>query len=135
VATATSAYISDCGRYRYGLGREWDYPAKPALTFIMLNPSTADAEQDDPTIRRCIGFAKRDGFGALTVLNLYALRATDPRELERADDPKGPENDTMLRLHLKRGGTFVAAWGACAFARRRARTVAAMARDEGVVLQ
>lgn len=89
----TSASIS--GDYRYRLGRAW--AGGPTCTFIMLNPSTADADQDDPTIRRCVGFAKALGCGALEVVNLYAYRATNPRDLLRQDERVGPENDYWLR--------------------------------------
>lgn len=77
------AFISECGLYRYWLTRTWD-ESLPRLTFVMLNPSVADANIDDPTIRRCVGFARRDGYGGITVINLFAYRATDPKELENA---------------------------------------------------
>lgn len=114
-ATAASgAVLSDDGRYRYELTRTWG--AEPQATFVMLNPSTADADVDDPTIRRCIGFAKSWGCGGLVVVNLYALRATDPADLWRADDPVGPDNDAHLALALylaaRSSGPVVAAWGA-----------------------
>lgn len=105
------AYISSCGRYRYVLGRIWN-PNLPAVTWVMLNPSTADAEVDDPTIRRCIGFSKRWAYGAIKVVNLFALRATSPKELLTADDPVGPENAVMLRGLPEIGSVIVAAWGA-----------------------
>lgn len=109
----TSAIISDCGRYRYRLERRW--ADGPALTFVMLNPSTADASVDDPTIRRCIGFAKRENCGGLVVVNLYALRATDPDEMMKAHDRVGPENErwtmsAMLEAAAHRS-PVVAAWG------------------------
>lgn len=112
-----SAVFSDCGRYRYVLGREWR-PGLPLLTVIMLNPSTADAELDDPTIRRCRGFATREGFGGMLVLNLYGLRATDPRELWRVPNSAavGPENDEYLDRYLHAAARsrqpVLAAWGA-----------------------
>src|SRR5689334_20041621 len=71
-----SAVLSPCGLYRYRLTRRWG--DGPALLFVMLNPSTADATEDDPTIRRCTGFAKREGMPAIEVVNLFAWRATDP---------------------------------------------------------
>jgi hypothetical protein len=74
-----TATISDCGRYRYTLGRTWS--DEPPVLFVMLNPSTADADVDDNTISKCIGFAKRWGHGGITVVNLYAWRATNPKEL------------------------------------------------------
>ena len=97
------------GDYRYTLVRTWNSTAEP-LVFILLNPSTADASQDDPTIRRCIGFAKRWGFGGIVVVNLYAYRATKPRDMLAAEDPIGPENDRILGETVS-GKTVVAAWG------------------------
>lgn len=109
------ATISDDGLYRYTLGRRWSRDETAFATFIMLNPSTADATEDDPTIRRCIGFAKAWGMGALHVLNLYALRSTDPKGLWCVADPVGPENDRYLTSHAmaahNSGWPFVAAWG------------------------
>ena len=86
-----SAIFSDCGKYRYLL-RRGDRHAEKKCLFIMLNPSTADAERDDPTIRRCRSFAERWGYGELLVVNLFAYRATSPKELRSADDPVGPDN-------------------------------------------
>lgn len=85
------------------------------LPFIMLNPSTADAEIDDPTIRRCMGFARRQGHAGIVVGNLYGLRATDPADLWRFCDPRGPNNmDALKRIGeeaLAAGTIVVAAWG------------------------
>ena len=114
-----SARISECGRYRYVLGRRWGddvargTPAGPGATFIMLNPSTADAHVDDPTIRRCIGFAKRIGCASMTVVNLFALRSTDPKALSRETDNVGPENDMAIRTacHPLQAKVVIAAWG------------------------
>ena len=107
-----NAVISDCGRYRYQLTRQVS-PGERAAVFLMLNPSTADATIDDPTIRRCIGFARRWGCGRLTVLNLFAFRATDPAEMKLADDPVGPENRDWFdrTLHDHQDGPVVCAWG------------------------
>lgn len=90
------ALISECKKYRYCLWRLWD-DALPQVDFIMLNPSTADGEQDDPTIRRCINFAKRWGAGSIRVLNLFAYRTTSPSNLKIVDDPIGPANDFWLQ--------------------------------------
>lgn len=131
----SSAALSDDGRYRYELTRVWG--AGPPATFVMLNPSTADAQVDDPTIRRCIGFARSWGCGGLVVVNLYALRATNPAELWRADDPVGPDNDEQLTLtlYLARSttGPVVAAWGAHARP-DRVRFITDAARGHGVQL-
>lgn len=109
-----SAVLSGCERYRYLLGREW--AVGPTAVFVMLNPSTADALHDDPTIRRCLHYARDWGCGALTVVNLYAWRATDPAGLWTAEDPVGPENDAHLRaaaaIAADTSGPLVGAWGA-----------------------
>ena len=86
--THSTAVISQDGLYRYHLERRWS--DAPFLTFVMLNPSTADAEIDDPTIRRCVGFSKREGAGGIAVVNLYAFRATSPADLRQASAPYGP---------------------------------------------
>lgn len=106
-----SAVISECGKYRYILRRSWDI-SRPALGFVMLNPSTADADKDDPTIRKCIGFADRMGFGAIVVTNLFAHRATDPANLRRAGYPIGPDNDFWIEQGARESEMVVAAWGA-----------------------
>lgn len=107
-ACASSAVVSPCGRYRYRLSRQW-CDGGPALGFLMLNPSTADASVDDPTIRRCMGFARRDGYGGIVVANLFAWRATDPRELRDVADPVGPDCDDFIRAMPH---DTVIAWGA-----------------------
>jgi len=86
-------------------------PDAPAILLIGLNPSTADASHDDPTIRRCIGFARDWGCGGLWVLNLFAFRATFPRDLRAAEDPVGPRNDRWLRLVAGHCTRIVACWG------------------------
>lgn len=99
------AHVSTDGAYRYSLHREWRahdlFTERPRwVTFIMLNPSTADATVDDPTIRRCVGFARALGATGLAVVNLYAYRATKPEDLWKADDPVGPDNDDTLATFL-----------------------------------
>jgi len=109
-----SAIISACGQYRYTLTRDphdLHTTAGPAL-FIMLNPSTADASLDDPTIRRCRGFAKYWDCAGIVVANLYALRATDPSALWVHPDPIGEENDYWLAQLIREHETVVCAWGA-----------------------
>jgi hypothetical protein len=107
-----TATISPDGRYRYDLTRRW--ADGPFVLWIMLNPSTADASVDDPTIRRCISFSKREGCGGLAVVNLFAFRATNPAELRRVGDPMGPENASTILGWLERPdiAVAVAAWGA-----------------------
>ena len=137
---AAGATISSCGTYRYRLWREWrNHPApaqwdmweqngKPvvdgagkqlgqplACVFVMLNPSTADGETDDPTIRRCVRFAKALGFDRLEVVNLFAFRATDPADLLAVSpeiDPVGYENQRHVVSVLEDAGMIVCAWGA-----------------------
>ena len=97
-------------RYRYLLTRRWEAQAAPVL-FVLLNPSTADGRQDDPTIRRCMGFARAWGHGALEVANLFAWRATHPADLRRAVAPVGPRNDHYLLSAARRAARVVLAWG------------------------
>lgn len=108
-----SAIISECGTYRYRLGREAHdaFATRGAALFIMLNPSTADASLDDPTIRRCMSFAKSWDCNGIVVANLYALRATDPAALWVHGDPIGPTNDAHLYQLAKEHETIVCAWG------------------------
>ncbi|GAA3637693.1 DUF1643 domain-containing protein [Microbacterium awajiense] len=95
------------GAYRYSLTRVWD-ASLPTITFVLRNPSTADAVDLDPTLRRCVGFSKRDGFGSMVILNLYAYRTPSPAVMLAATDPIGPENDRVLASAI---GTVVAGWG------------------------
>lgn len=106
--------VSPCGKYRYHLGRKWD-ATLPRMTFLMLNPSTATGEKDDPTIRKCVGFATRAGCGGIDVVNVAAFRATDPIVLYTAMQSKvdvvGPQNDEYVRQFLTANQLRVAAWG------------------------
>lgn len=105
------AEFSPCGTYRYALYRDWE-PGR-AVTFVMLNPSTADADIDDPTIRRCIGFARHWGYGRLMVVNVMAYRATKPADLPRdLETAIGPENDKWIGNGATYGELIVPAWGA-----------------------
>ena len=108
----SGAILSPCGFYRYHLWRIWD-KCLPCMIFVMQNPSTADATDDDPTIRKCIHFAKRDGFGSISVRNVFALRATDERELLTHNDPFGPENEAHLlgARNVSPMTRLVVAWG------------------------
>jgi hypothetical protein len=104
-----SAVISACGLYRYRLERH--IGDGPTMLFIMVNPSTADAEKDDQTIRKCIGFATRAGYGRILVGNKFAYRATDITKLRGAVDPIGPENDAHIDALLLQADRVVVAWG------------------------
>lgn len=107
-----TAIISPCQRYRYQLWRSWDIHGK-TVCFVGLNPSTADAEQDDPTITRCINFAKQWDFGNLCMLNLFAYRATEPEEMiKQQAQAFGPLNDFYLAQPLQRCDLTVVCWGA-----------------------
>lgn len=111
-----TAVISPCGLYRYRLDRPLSSltAGRGVVAFIMLNPSTADAEQDDPTIRRCLGFAWSLRAERLVVGNLFAFRATDPRKLTTyagCADPVGPDNDRHLAEIVAEADTVIAAWG------------------------
>lgn len=115
-----SAEVSDCGLYRWWLRRAWTFrnpdgtvwPGKGAVCFVMLNPSTADGLQDDPTIRRCIGFAQSWGYHTLIVRNLFPWRATNPKELFRAATVTGGERGDIELLTAMTADLVVAAWGA-----------------------
>lgn len=104
-----SAFISSCGRYRYTLRRDWGGLGQ--VLFVMLNPSTADAEKDDPTIRKCVSLAKGWGMGALAVVNLFAWRATEPTALLDVAEPVGPENDASITTEAQASDRIVLAWG------------------------
>ena len=104
------AIISKDCLYRYSLERTWD-TSKERVLFIMLNPSTADAIKDDATIKKCVGFARRWGYGGITVGNLFALRSRDPHGLLGPHDPVGPKNNSYLEQLAAECPVVVAAWG------------------------
>lgn len=107
---SAGAVFSACEQYRYALWRRWN--ADAAVLFIGLNPSTADESVDDPTIRRCIGYAKSWGYGAMYMANLFAWRATDPAEMKQVPLPVGENNDAHLhRLINHVCALSIAAWG------------------------
>lgn len=106
----SGAHFSSCRTYRYVLWRRWDENA-PSLLFIGLNPSAADEHTDDPTIRRCLDFARRWGYGSMYVANLFAFCTHDPRELKQAADPVGPENERYLREYIHHTDRSVLIWG------------------------
>ena len=104
-----SATLSDCRTYRYSLSRTWDN-SKAYVLFIGLNPSTADENKDDPTIRRCIDYAKSWGFGGLKMVNLFAYRATLPSDLKKADFPIGVDNDKHIKELSSSASITIVAW-------------------------
>lgn len=128
--TVASAVFDHTSTYRYLLSRRWRRITDGgAVTFVMLNPSTADALGNDPTVSRCTGYAKRWGFASLEVVNLFALRATDPRELKRTFDPTGGEaNDRYIEESCARSGLIVVAWGGHGALKNRAGVVKQLLR-------
>lgn len=150
--TDTGAIISPDHKYRYLLWREWrgygsnehysrhtddngpSWKAPQSLLFVMLNPSTASGIINDPTIRRCVGFAKDLKFDRLEVVNLFAYRATDPRELLKlldADDPEGPENVKAVKDAAYGAGMILCAWGAYGGFRNQDQTVLGWLQESG----
>ena len=128
------AVYSDCERYRYLLTRVWD-PAGPRALFVMLNPSTATEVQNDPTVERCERRARTLGFGAFRVTNIFAWRATDPKEMRAQPDPVGPENDRAILESVDwaagPGARIVCAWGAHGAHLARGAAVERLLRNTG----
>lgn len=108
--SVSGAIISEDEKYRYVLWRIWDKDLDPVM-FIMLNPSTADATKNDPTINKCMAYAKRWGYGSIFVCNLYAYRSRDPKALEHVLNPIGPDCDSWLITVSKVSPMKIAAWG------------------------
>ena len=106
----TGAVFSICEQYRYTIWRCWDINL-PSVLFIGLNPSTANATNDDPTLRRCIDFARKWEYGSVYVVNLFAFRTTNPKILYRVKDPVGPRNNVWIRNLIKRSNRVFVAWG------------------------
>lgn len=134
--TATATFSPDRA-YRYALTRCWNTD-RPMAAFVMLNPSTADAFKVDPTIRRCVSFACNWGAGGVLVVNLFAVRSTDPRALYSHPHPIGPDNDTVIAWHLSAMDEVVtpviAAWGVHGAFGGRGRDVAGLLAARGVPL-
>lgn len=125
--------VFHAGQYRYLLWRQWN-TCQPLLCFIMLNPSKADADRDDPTSTRCNNRAIALGFGGVLVVNLFAYRATDPRQMKLMMDPVGRWNDDAIRFALSHAGMTIAAWGQDGRHRDRQLDVIAIAKDAGARL-
>ena len=104
-----TASLSRDRRHRYRLTRRWT--DGQSIAWIMLNPSSADALHDDPTLRRCIAFSHAWGYAALTVVNLYTLRTAHPAELARATNPNRTRSNTHLRAAIRESDATIAAWG------------------------
>lgn len=127
------ATYSPCERYRYALTRVWD-AAGPRITFVMLNPSTATEQQNDPTVERCERRARALGYGAFRVCNIFAFRATDPRVMRAAADPVGPLNDAAIAEGAAWGARVLCAWGAHGAHLDRGPAVARILRGTGAPL-
>jgi hypothetical protein len=127
----SQAILSEDRLYRYVLRRIW--AIGPRVLWLCLNPSTADETKDDMTIKRLIEFSRRLGFGGLTVVNMYAWRATDPSELWKVADPIGPENDAHLLREALQAKQVIAAWGLGARSERIAAVVQLL-QSKGVPL-
>jgi len=128
----TGAAFSPCRRYRYRLWRVWDETKAPAV-FVMLNPSTADEVENDPTVERCARRARAMGFGGLRVANIFALRSTDPSALYSDGDPVGPDNDTAILESIAGAGLVVCAWGGHGRLNGRGDAVLALIRGAGAI--
>ncbi len=123
----SQAVYSRCDTYRYSLERCWD-AARGRLLFVMLNPSTASEAQNDPTVERCERRARQMEFGAFEVTNLFAFRATVPRDMRAAADPVGPGNDAAILQAASRADRIIAAWGVHGAHLDRGAQVAALLR-------
>lgn len=110
----SGAVISPCKKYRYTLSRQWKPAPNRTCTFILLNPSRADQTEDDPTVRRCIGFARRFECTKLEIVNLFAYRTHSPKELlglPTKIDPRGPDNEKWVRRTEGVSDVLICGWG------------------------
>jgi hypothetical protein len=130
--TVSTARFSPCKRFRYSLERDWDAD-RPRICFCLLNPSVADATILDPTLRRCVAFSKLWGFGRMTIVNLFALRSTDPRALTTtAGDVVGFENDAAILQAAREADTVLAGWGVHGKLFRRDQAVMSLLANAGL---
>ncbi|PPB82564.1 hypothetical protein LV82_00502 [Albidovulum inexpectatum] len=128
----SEALYSPCGTWRYRLTRRWG--AGRLVTFILLNPSTATERADDPTLARCVSRARALEAGGVCVVNLFALRATDPRALRQHPDPIGPKTDGVLLRAARQAGMLICGWGNHGALRGRDAQVRSMLQAIGVPL-
>ncbi len=124
------ANYSDCEKYRYDLTRVWDEGGTRVM-FLMLNPSTATEVQNDPTVERCERRARALGHGSFRVCNIFAYRATDPKDMRSQADPIGPENNATILTSVEWADDLVAAWGAHGEHMGRGKEVEALLRNLG----
>ncbi len=127
----SGAVFSDCRKYRYLLWRYWS--DAPKAVFIMLNPSTADEVENDPTVERCERRARSMGFGGLRVANIFALRSTDPLALYSHPDPVGNGNDESIRVSVDGAGIVICAWGGHGNLNDRGKRVLNLIRETGAI--
>lgn len=125
LAITSSARFNSTRTHRYSLWRIWNENIKP-LVVIGLNPSTADEYENDPTVSKCIVWAREWGFGGLIMLNIFAYRATDPKEMKRHPEPVGEDNNKHILKHCERAGLILCAWGNDGAFRDRAKEVLAL---------
>lgn len=130
---SNGAIIDESEYYRYSLWRTWD-DNLPRVTFIMLNPSTADSRSDDPTLRRCINFAIKWGFGSLEVVNLFGYRSTNPKLLSNVEDPIGKKNNEYILRALYRSEKAILAWGTKGNLLNRDKDVLNLIKDNNIPL-
>lgn len=126
----SGAVFSECRQYRYRLWRQWG--EQPPAVFVMLNPSTADEIDNDPTVERCERRARAMGYGGLRVANIFALRSTDPHALYGHCDPIGPQNDSAILESVSGAGIVVCAWGGHGSLSGRGQIVRKLLIDAGV---
>jgi hypothetical protein len=131
---ASVAIYSDCENYRYALTRVWDSGGRKVL-FVMLNPSTATEIQNDPTVERCERRARALGFGAFRVCNIFAWRATDPRNMRAQSDPVGPGNDAAILQGCGWADALICAWGTHGAHLSRGPAVETLMRQTGLAMQ
>ena len=128
----TGATFSECERYRYALWRQWN--DGPTVMWLMLNPSTADETDNDSTVERCQRRAITMGFGRMVVCNIFAYRATDPKDMLAAEDPIGPENDQAILEQAQKADQVICAWGNHGSHLGRSRAVVGLLRQAGIPL-
>lgn len=120
-----NAFFSNDGKYRYWLSRIFD-ETLPVVAFVGLNPSVADAEVDDPTIKRCISYCKQWGYGGFYMVNLFAFKATSPKEMLQQQDPVGEDNDRHIQEILSKAAQTICCWGELGRHQNRSREVLAL---------
>ncbi len=131
--TKSTAIFSNCEGYRFRLWRQWD-SKKPFLCFVMLNPSTADEAKNDPTVERCEQRARRGGYGGVQIVNLFALRSTNPQALYTHPDPIGKGNDKAIVEACHESATVICAWGSHGKLKERGTQIAGILRQEQIIL-